>query len=565
MRRALLLGSVFLLAYPSMTAADQTPSGLPGGVCSSPTRSEAMAAANSAGAPGAAERPVFIDGVGSGGFPVKTSNPEAQRWFDQGLRLAYGYDYQEAQRAFREAQRLDPTCAMCVWGEAWAKGPTLNYPVSEDVTNEAGVLAAKALAMGAAESEKNRALMEALRSRYNGETRLKGNKAYADAMDALAKKHPDDLSVQELTIDAILVNGVHDTTAKGVTNLERALELTEKVLAKNPNSTAAIHFYIHGSEFAEKNQQAVRYAEQLGRLAPRAGHLVHMPSHTFFQVGRYQDAATSNARAVDADVSYTRESGRSGGLSKLGLHRHNIHFGVNAALMAGDGPTALRLADHFAKTYPAASMPMGMQGMLGSTYYAYGQHADPAKVLAMKQPPADQPYMQAMWRYARGEALARKGSAAAVRAEAAAIDEIELPVLAGQEPMRDRGMKLIDLSRLVLLGRAATLEGRHAKAAAMYRKASSLQESMNLGRDPPMWWFPVRRSYAAALMASGDLKGAEAELATVLKTWPDDPMALQTLGELQRRTGRQEAARATLEKARRNWAGDPSRLSSAIA
>jgi hypothetical protein len=121
---------------------------------------------------------VLIDGVGSGGFPIKTASAEAQRWFDQGVRLAFGYDYQEAQRAFAEAQRLDPACAMCVWGEAWAKGPTLNYPVGEDVTNEAGVLATKAAKMGEAESEKNKALMEALKKRYTGETREKGNKAF---------------------------------------------------------------------------------------------------------------------------------------------------------------------------------------------------------------------------------------------------------------------------------------------------------------------------------------------------------------------------------------------------
>ncbi|MES2033134.1 MAG: hypothetical protein V4466_03065, partial [Pseudomonadota bacterium] len=494
MRSALFIGVAFAglalsAATPSLTADEAFDPLAVSAMCTG--ESQAAAAA----APADKTPPKMLPGYGNGGFKVDTGNPDAQRWFDQGLRLARAFAHDEAKAAFAEAVRLDPACAMCLWGQAWMDGPTINYGVDAGERTAAGLLAMRAQTMAQAKgTEKEKALTAALVRRYAAKG---GDAAYATAMKTLAARRPEDDEIVLLAADAIMI--ATDRSARPTA----AMPLLESILARNPTHTGAIHFYIHASEWVGEPGKAEHYADMLQGLAPGASHLIHMPSHTWYQIGRYRDAARANLEAMKVDEAWIKTTGWTKPGWDLGYYGHNVRFAMGGALMAGDAAAGLKIADHFASQSLAGDRSAWREMGIGSSWYAYGRFAEPDRVLAMPPPAAGHPFLTAMWRYGRGEALARKGDAAGVRAEA-----IALRFGAVERKAYGRGGKLLqaqaDIARLTLLGRAAMIEGRYGEAAKVFRKAAEIQEK-TLGdyRDPPPWWYPARRSLAAALLARG--------------------------------------------------------------
>lgn len=508
--------------------------------CAVPQAAEAAAEAQ---AP-----PVLVDGLGYAGIEPDTQNAEAKRWFEQGVRLIWAYDEVEAIRAFEQAQKLDPSCALCYWGEAWARGPTLNLQPRTEEHGKASAAVAKAAALSSKLGERDRALIRAMQIRTSGEGKFE-NKKYMKAMAKLAARFPGDDPVLVLAADAHMIAGTrpqHSATAQA---------FLETVLARNADHSGAIHLYIHLTDFIDKQALAERYADRLGRLAPAASHLVHMPSHTFYGVGRYGDAAAVNVAALAADQAYAAKVKPPASGYRTGLYAHNSHFAIESALMRGDARTALQIADHFRERY-APEKDKGFRTVIrAATWYAYGLHGDVADVLAMPEPPKAAVLMRSMRHYARGEALARRGDAAAVRAEAAEIGKI----LAGPDG-RSLGSKpveaLVQITQHVLTGRAAMIAKDYVAAAAAFRTAMTLQESAGFGTDPPPFWYPVRRSLGAALLASGDPAGARAQLTASLKEWPNDPLALVALARAEQALGAAEPSAQALRRARAGWAGD---------
>jgi hypothetical protein len=335
------------------------------------------------------------------------------------------------------------------------------------------------------------------------------------------------------------------------------VKLLEGALQREPKDTGAIHFYIHATEMSGFGTRALPYAETLQALAPAASHLVHMPSHTYFWAGRYRQAEASNLDAVAIDKANAERLKLRDGVFGLIYHGHNVQFGEAAALMDGDGKGALVLASaelaQLGKVMPDESF---RQVGLGTAYFVYGRYGAKAEIRALPDPGPRLILADAMWLYAKGEAAVRDGDVAAVKAQTRALEALR-PDLKPLKDFRPQAQAMIEVARLVLSGRAAMLERRWGDAEAAYRRAAEIQET-RLGRtaDPPAWWYPVRRSLAAALLAEGRTRDAAAEAQKALNRWAYDPIALRILADCAAKDGRPEDARRDLTDASANWSGD---------
>ena len=536
---AAALGATALSAAATGDGARRDPR-LDPGSCSVP------AAADAAKRPAGGGRPVLLDGLGFAGLEADSASREARAWFAQGVRLIYAFDEAEAIRAFHKAQQLDPACALCVFGEAWARGPTINLQPRTEEFAAARAAARRAVALGERLSERDRALVDAMAIRTR-EGPAFSNSAYADYLEAAARRLPDDDTIAVMAADARMV------LARGrMRPGSPSQRLLERVLRRSPNHGGAIHYYIHLTDWIDRQQLAVPYAERLGQIAPAASHLVHMPSHSFYGVGRYREAAAVNVAAVAADARFERRARPPPSDYRSGLLRHNMHFAIESALIRGDGATALAVSDQYRDAF-LERRPDAPARLLGSaTHYARGLHGDVDTVLALAEP--GNALEKALHHYARGEALARRGDAAAVRAEAAAIAALREGT--GAPSLGPAGTALAALMQHVLAGRAAMLAGDFAAARTAYREAMDVQLESLRGSDPPLFWYSVRRSLAAAMLAGGDARGAREQLRASLRRWPNDPLALYALSLAERRLGDARDADRDLEAARAGWAGD---------
>jgi hypothetical protein len=477
--------------------------------------------------------PTLLPGYGGGGFAVTTSVPRAQAFFSNGMELGAAFAHRAAEVAMTEAVRLDPQCAMCLWGQALVAGPTINFGKDEKERATLYALVQKAQPLARAHgTDRERALIAALALRYRPVGKLPArDAAYARAMQKVQAAYPQDNEIAVLTADALMVSAVREDQFDRAP-LRAAMPLLEAVLARAPDHTPAIHFYIHCTEGLGEAAKAEPYADKLAGLAPRASHLIHMPSHTYYWVGRYQDAADANRRAVAIGIENAKALGLPApeGVWKLPYHAHNVIFGLGGALMAGDSRTALDLAGPLVEqsTTKDKASPF-MQLFAASGYYAITRF-DPARALAIPEPKL--PYLQAARHYARGEALAWQGDLAAARAERAAIPA----TLVTGKPDHDHegAEEMLAIMRGVLDGRIAMAEGKPGEAAKAFAAAADVEETKSFSdfSDPPAFWYPVRRDQAAALLAAGDKAGAGTALAASLKLRPRDPAALELQAKL---------------------------------
>ena len=486
----------------------------------------------------APKTPMIMAGYGAGGFPITTSNPTAQAYFDNGMQLAHAFAHKAAIEAMAEAVRLDPGCAMCLWGEAWASGPTINFNKTEDEVAKLEEMASKAADLGKTHgTDRERALIHALQLRYrDGGGGKDGDLRFAKAMAGLASRYPDDKEIAVIAADAWLITHA-DTAEDHKLNAELAMPLLEHALKLDPDYTPAIHFYIHATEDAQVPGLAEHYADRLAALAPKASHLVHMPSHTYYWIGRYEDAAKANMRAVEIGFDNAKRLGLGppDGVWGLPYHAHNVTFGLGGALEAGDSEIGLRLGKPLVvRSQANTKAGPGAQMIAALGYYAMARFAEPAEVLALPQPKL--PYLTAAWHYARGEAFARRNDAASIRKEAAAIQGTNSELSKDDYSLQAQTMTYI--ARNVLLGRAAMIDHRPAEAAIAYEQAAELQESDDFSSvsDPPAWYYPVRRDLATALLAEGNLADARREAEAALKYRPRDPGTLAFLSSLETRS-----------------------------
>jgi tetratricopeptide (TPR) repeat protein len=500
-----------------------------------------------------ASEPPLWDNLGTLSYPISADNARAQRYFDQGLRLAHAFNHLEAQRAFRMAQKLDPRCALCFWGEALVLGPNINAPMDPSATGLAWAATARAASLSKHAGAKEQALIKALSKRYakNPATdRKRLDQAYAAAMGKLAERFPDDDEIATLYAESLMDLSPWDywsgqgRTPKGRT--AEILRVLERVLAHVPDHPGAIHYYIHMVEASDRPERAEPYAERLGGLMPGAGHLVHMPGHLFFRIGRYLDALAANRAAIAADEAYLKETGAKG-IYAQGYYPHNVHFLLVSAQMAGDGETAVAAADKLSAVISdemVRAVPW-LQPVKAAPYFAHAQFSPPATVLSLADPGPEFLYAQAMRRYARGVALAAKGAPQDARAELGALSEIaRTGDFSGMSAAGVPAAEVLGIAQEALTARIAQAQGELGDAVSAFEKAAALQEKLPY-MEPPFWYYPVLRSLGALRFLQGDWPGAERELQLALRQAPNDAWALWGLAEVYRKQGNQAAAADT--------------------
>ncbi len=527
------------------------------------------AAAHAATLDGAPGQIPLVDGLGAIHHPVSTTRPEAQRYFDQGLAFAHGFNHDAAVRSFRAAQAIDRTCAMCFWGEAMALGPNINAPMAPEALPQARAAVARAVELAGGASPVEQGLIAAMALRYQADSlddRAKHDAAYFDAMRALADRFPDDMEVAILAAEAAMDTQPWDywaadgRTPKG--NAGWAIDRLARVLARQPDHPQAIHLQIHLLEASTIPARELAAADRLnGGLAPGNGHLVHMPSHLFVRTGRYRESIAANRASAAADERLIATIGDKG-LYRYGYYPHNVHFLLASAQMAGDRATVEAEAARLSRLMDVPTMQAlaWVQVIDAAPSFAHGQFSDPATILALPAPDGRLPYSMAMWHYARAVARAAQRDEAGFASELGEIRRLR--TTADWAPMIEQAVPaptLLQIAEQVAEGRMAAAKGKWKAAEAAYRKAAALEATLPYA-EPPYWYFPVHQSLGAALLKQGDARGAELAFLQALSAWPGNGWALFGLAEAQAAQGRMADATATRAALGRAWVGDPAAL-----
>lgn len=510
----------------------------------------------------AAPAPALDPGLAGWSHPISSKNETARRYFDQGLTLAYGFNHAAADASFREAARLDPSCAICYWGAALVAGPNINAAMAEEAiaTAWSDLQRARELAPGASPAEQD--YIEALGRRYAlrpAPDRAPLDVAYAEAMRALAARHPDDADAQVLLAEALMDLHPWDYwQASGEPQpwTGEILGLLEKAIARWPSHPGANHLYIHAVEASKDPARAMAAADRLRDLVPAAGHLVHMPAHIYQRVGRYGDSAAANRKAIAADHG-TGTPGCHGAIYALAYIPHNFHFLWSALIQEGNAADALDTAQQLAaKVDPAAMRDPSLGALqLYATipYFTWVRFGRWREILTAPEPEADLLFPRAIRHWARGLALLRGGAR-----EAAEKENGLLAALAADPALEkvtiweiNHADELAKIAVQVLSGEIALYSGEGDKAVRHLEKAAELEDALRYD-EPPTWPLPVRHHLGAALLELGRPGAAEVVYLKDLERQPENGWALFGLAaslEKQERPKAAKEARDRFEKA----------------
>ena len=448
----------------------------------------------------------LLHGIGPLHVPMSTTSEQAQKYFDQGFTLMYGFNHHEAIRSFKEAARLDPTCGICWWGVALSYGPNINQPMEKDAIPEAWKALQTAQSLRANETPREQAYIDAVAARYSesGEGRDKLDRAYADAMAKLVAAYPDDLDAATLYAESLMDLMPWDYYQKdGSPKPDAAIALAqlERVKAANPEHPGALHFYIHAVEATKTPERAEAAADALGDLVPVAGHLVHMPAHIYLRVGRYHDAVTQNELAATADEDYIAQCNAQGFYPAV-YYPHNLHFLWYAAMMEGQKKLSLETSRKMAQHVPldfARSTPE-VQQYLPVPIYTLVRFGLWDEMLAEPAPPEGVAFATAMWHFGRGVAFAHKGDIDNANGELKALkgaSNLGATIAIQGKPEIINGMVsvAIDLATAAI----ANAHGDHAGEVAALERAVKTQDGLQY-TEPPYWFYPVRQSLGAAYL-----------------------------------------------------------------
>jgi tetratricopeptide (TPR) repeat protein len=481
--------------------------------------------------------PRLLDQLGGRSYPITTKSELAQRYFDQGLALTYAFNHDAAIRSFRAAEQLDPGCAMCAWGVGLAYGPNINAPMGPEAGRAAHAATGRARERAAGATEVERDLIEALATRYEPEPaadRAALDLAYANAMREVHAKHPGDLEVATLFAESLMDLHPWDYWLDGAVPRETTPELLsvlEGVLERAPDHIGANHYYIHATEefFPERAEPS---ADRLTALGLESGHLVHMPAHIYWRVGRYGDAVTSNQVAAAKDEAFFTWC-RGGDFYAANYYGHNLHFLWAAAAAEGRS----ELAQSTARKLEAVSRDRldefaALEEFIATPMLSAARFGDWDSLLGTPKPDPGRPYLTGVWHYTRGLALLRTG-----RPDAAAAELAALAAVAKSPEATALGLAGGTASAATLLGiGAAHLEGEIAAArgdveaaVAALERAVAQQDTL-LYMEPPPFYFPTRQALGAVLLDAGRAADAEAVYRRDLEQHPANGWSLYGLG-----------------------------------
>ncbi|MBI3774870.1 MAG: hypothetical protein HY273_04830 [Gammaproteobacteria bacterium] len=505
----------------------------------------------------------LYDNLGTHHQRISTSVPAAQQYFDQGLRLTYGFNHDEAIASFKKAAELDDKCPMCFWGQALAMGPNINMPMDLALEPAAYELAQKALALSKAVKTTvvERALIGALAQRYAkvpGDNRSARDQAYAQAMREAAKRFPANTDVTTLFAESLMDlqpwdYWTADGQPKGAINeIVATLEATIKL---DENHPGACHYYIHAVEASHQPQRALACAQRLPGLMPGAGHLVHMPAHTFVRVGMYQEAITANEHAAHTDEKYIKDRNPQG-IYPLMYYNHNLHFLYFANMTAGHSAAAIKAARQLTANLPTdilKELPPA-EFFIPAPLYALVRFGKWDDILQEPEPAAGLNFSKGIWHFARGLAYSAKNDAEKARAEAAVLTKIT----ADQPPEHTAGFNssktLLGIAGNVLTADIEQHAGNADAAIKLLQQASVVEDGL-IYDEPPDWFQPVRQRLGATLLAAGKAADAEKVYLDDLARNPENGWSLYGLKlslEAQKKTKELAAVEQRFKKA---WSG----------
>ena len=519
-------------------------------------------------APAAAPPEVrLIEGLGEFRMPVRTSVPGAQRFFDQGMILVYGFNHDEAARAFRRAAELDPRMAMAHWGLALAVGPNYNETsISAERMKAAHEAVQRGLALAKEGPAHERAYLEALARRFSADPAADQQKlwlAYRDAMADLARRYPDDTEAATLWADAaMIINAwrLFDGAGRPAAGTEEIISALEAVLRRAPEHIGAHHLYIHAVEASNTPERALLSANRLAALSPAAGHLVHMPAHIYMRTGDYRRAAESNEWAAKADQEYIERGGLRG-IYTAAYYSHNLHFLAAAHSMQGNYAEAARAARRLeANVGPyLKEMPFFESFLPTGTLIAarFGRWDD---VLKTPEPATSTPVTNALWHWARGMALARTGKTAeaeaAFKTYLAKSQAIPAETGYGQNKARD----VLKIGEHFLNARLASARGDRRGAVEHLRRAVAAEDALAYD-EPPGWYHPLsRESLGGALLLDKQYAEAEAVFREDLRRNRRNGRSLFGLAESLRAQGKAREAELVTREFERAWKNADTRL-----
>jgi tetratricopeptide (TPR) repeat protein len=514
---------------------------------------------------------LILPDLGNHHRTVSTQNKEAQVYFDQGLRLIYGFNHDESTRSFAKASELDPTCAMCFWGVAITLGPNYNVPMLPDRAGVAWEALQKAQALSSKASPVEQALIAALAKRYKGAEPLPPpamqpfNEAYAAAMREVAKKYASDDDVQVLFAESLMDADpwkLWTLDGKPGRYTAEILGTLDVVLKRAPQHPGANHYYIHSIEASQTPEKGVVMADRLAALMPGAGHVVHMPAHIYQRVGRYSDAAETNRKAIAVDEQYMKRTTPPGYYPMY--VSHNAGFLSYAASMLGRGEEALSSARAAAKSVPPPMVDMmpGMDFFVSEHLFAMVRFAKWDELVAEPRPSAKYQVMTALWLHGHGMGLASKGKldeAMKDHAELVALrDKIPADMRAGNTPAQD----VAALAAKILEARIAEM-GKKPTALALWAEAVALEDKTAYS-EPADWYYPVRHFYGAALLVANKAKDAEAVYKADLKRNPGNGWALAGLVAAQKAQKKTQDAAATQKELDKAWKNADVKITTSI-
>ncbi len=502
----------------------------------------------------------LYEGMGRHHRAVATTSPLAQRYFDQGLVLAFAFNHDEAIRAFREAARLDPGCAMAWWGVALCNGPHINNPVMPpERSREAWEALRQARSRRQRASPLERELIDALGERYADPPpadRRPLDEAYARAMRSVHEAHPGDADVAVLFAEALMDLRPWDLwTLDGVARPEtpEILAALEAAMRADPDHPGALHLYIHAQEASPHPEQADAVADRLRSLVPAAGHLVHMPSHIDVQVGRWALAVEQNQEAIEADRAYRAIAPRQGFYHIYMAHNH--HMLTFAAMMQGRSDLALRTAREQVAGVPEdyarreAALIDGFMIVPYDVLKRFGRWDD---LLREPAPPEYLPITTAMWRFSRALALAAKGRIDEAEREQAAFREAVARVPPGAVMSLNPAEHVLRIADRVLAGELALARGELDASVEALREAVALEDTLRY-MEPPEWIQPVRHTLGAVLVRAGRHQEAEQVYREDLADWPGNGWSLYGLAGCLRARGEAAEAEEVERRFREVW------------
>jgi tetratricopeptide (TPR) repeat protein len=509
---------------------------------------------------GAAPPAPLFDGMGRYRLEAGTDSAAAQRYVDQGMVLAFGFNPREAARSFEAATRIDPRCALCWWGLAWSLGPTINADMAPEDAQTVADAAHRAASLAASLPAPRRAMVEALAARHPRGQPI-DEARYAQRMRDAARRFPGDPEIAMLAAEALLNLHPYDWWARDGRPqpwTPEIVALLERSLALAPDHPGANHYWVHLFESSPTPRRGVEAARRLETLVPGSGHLLHMPAHIHMRTGEYARASAANERSIEADRRYLAQVDAQGAY-RVGYAAHNHHFLWASAAMEGRSAAAIEAAQ---ATWRVACGPKPGDLSTGTLqhyyvlpYYALVRFGRWEEILRQTPPPdVDLPYPQAMWHFARGTAYARTGRVEDARRELALLERA-----VADARLADVKVKNINLA--AALARIATLtlraelhlaEGGPALAVPLLAQAVAIEDGLEYD-EPHLWLAPARHALGAALLAAQRPAEAERAYRDDLAHYPDNGWSLAGLARALQAQGREAEAREVRERFARAW------------